>query len=46
MAVRVPRGVHEVRLTYRTRGARTGLALTVISALLLAWLGFRIRAGP
>ncbi len=39
-------GVHEVRFAYQTQGARTGLALTAISALLLAWLGFRIRAVP
>jgi hypothetical protein len=36
MAVRVPGGDHEVRLEYKTPGARAGWILTAVSALLLA----------
>ncbi|HEV8112281.1 MAG TPA: YfhO family protein [Planctomycetota bacterium] len=45
MAVRVHPGPHEVRLAYATPGARTGLALTAASAVLLALFAWRLRAG-
>jgi hypothetical protein len=42
MAVRVPRGKHEVRLEFRTPGARTGALITAASVLLVAVLAFRL----
>lgn len=44
MAVRVPEGAHEVRLVYRTPGARTGLAISAASVALLALLTLGFRA--
>lgn len=42
MAVRVPRGKHEVRFEFRTPGARTGLWISAASAVLVALLAFRL----
>jgi hypothetical protein len=44
MAVRLRPGVHEVRLSYRTPGARTGLVLSALSAALLSLLVLGMRS--
>ena len=41
MAVRLPPGRHEVRFSFRTPGARTGVWISAASAVLVALLAFR-----
>ena len=44
LAVRVEPGVHEVRLEYRTPGAMTGAAISLVSLVLLVMLVFNRRS--
>ncbi len=44
LAVRVEPGVHEVRLEYRTPGAMTGAAISLVSFVLLVMLVFNRRS--